>query len=173
MKVLQAEERKRREGRECVSPACRGQGSARTSYLCPQCYQQQLQENNKSRLASERSDQQVFGKSQFFVPVQPASHQSLTRLPTSSQPGLCDKSLNLTNSSYNQSDVPRLASSMVDQDQVEKCSAGLRNVVFTSGSEGQPCRTSGCAFFGSPDTNYLCSKCFSQHSRLVPQASRV
>ena len=50
----------------------------------------QHQENNKSRLASERSDQQVFGKSQFFVPVQPASHQSLTRQSVQQEYVSCD-----------------------------------------------------------------------------------
>ena len=50
----------------------------------------QHQENNKSRLASERSDQQVFGKSQFFVPVHPASHQSLTRQSVQQEYVSCD-----------------------------------------------------------------------------------
>ena len=52
--------------------------------------QHQPQENNKGRLPSDRSDQQVFGKSQFFVPVHPASHQSLTRQSVQQEYVSCD-----------------------------------------------------------------------------------
>jgi len=186
MKVLQAEERKRREGRECVSPTCRGQGSARTSYLCPQCYQHQLQESKGRLQGGEQS------KSQFYLAADQAAYQSLTRLPVCRQPGArapglsgappgaskSEKSLHLGNSTFYQDSsepssrhqVTRLGVNADEQpktDQLDKV-GGLRTV----GLEGQPCRTSGCAFFGRPDTNQLCSKCFSQPTRL-PQASRV
>ena len=163
----------------------RGQGSARTSYLCPQCYQLQLQES-KGRL---QSAEQVGTKSQFYLAAEPAAYQSLTRLPTCRLPGSSasgvpgvpgDKCLHLGNSTfYQDSSDPgsrhqaiRLGVNAEEDrqsttDQLDKA-GGLRTV----GLEGQPCRTSGCAFFGSPDTNHLCSKCFSHPTRL-PQASRV
>ena len=131
------------------------------------------------------------GKSQFYLAADPAAYQSLTRLPTFRQPGACapgstsvpgasnsEKSLHLGNSTfYQDSSNPGSrhqltslgvnAEEQAKTDQLDKV-GGLRTV----GLEGQPCRTSGCAFFGRPDTNQLCSKCFSQPTRLA-QASRV
>ena len=154
----------------CKESDIRGQGSARTSYLCPQCYQLQLQER-KGRLQGAES------KSQFHLAAEPAAYQSLTKLP--SLPGQ-DKCLHLGNSTFYQDvsdpgcrhQATRLGVNAEEDrrsktDQLDKA-GGLRTV----GLEGQPCRTSGCAFFGSPDTKHLCSKCFSQPTRL-PQASRV
>ena len=166
----------------------RGQGSARTSYLCPQCYQLQLQES-KGRL---QGGEQTGTKSQFYLAAEPAAYQSLTKLPTCRLPGSSvpgapgvpgvpgDRCLHLGNSTFYQDSsdpgsrhhATRLGVNTEEDrqsttDQLDKV-GGLRTV----GLEGQPCRTSGCAFFGSPDTNQLCSKCFSHPSRL-PQASRV
>ena len=146
--------------------------------MCPQCYQHQLQESKGRLQVAEHGS----SKSQFYLAAEPAAYQSLTRLPGCRQPGARapgDKSLHLPNSTFyrDSSDpgsshqVSRLAVSSTEEegktDQPDKV-GGLRTV----GLEGQPCRTSGCAFFGSPDTNQLCSKCFSQPTRL-PQASRV
>ena len=168
----------------------RGQGSARTSYLCPQCYQHQLQE---SRGRVQGGEQHASTKSQFYLAADPAAYQSLTKLPTCRQPGSRasgasgvpgvpgDKSIHLGNSTFYQDlsdpssrhQATRLGMNAEQEqeqsktDQLDKV-GGLRTV----GLEGQPCRTSGCAFFGSPDTDQLCSKCFSQPTRL-PQASRV
>ena len=171
----------------------RGQGSARTSYLCPQCYQLQLQES-KGRL--QQGAEQAGTKSQFYLAAEPAAYQSLTKLPTCRLPGSSapgapgapgvpgvpgDRCLHLGNSTFYQDSsdpgsrhqATRLGVNTEEErqrsttDQLDKA-GGLRTV----GLEGQPCRTSGCAFFGSPDTNQLCSKCFSHPSRL-PQASRV
>merc|ERR1719400_2300316 len=131
-------------------------------------------------------------KSQFYLAADQAAYQSLARLPVCRQPGArapglsgappgaskSEKSLHLGNSTFYQDSldpgsrhqVTRLGVNSDEQsktDQLDKV-GGLRTV----GLEGQPCRTSGCAFFGRPDTNQLCSKFFSQPTRL-PQASRV
>ena len=121
-------------------------------------------------------------KSQFYLAAEPAAYQSLTRLPGCRQPGARapgDKSLHLANSTFyrdssdpgSSQQVSRLAVSSTEEegktDQLDKV-GGLRAVEL----EARHCRTTGCAFFGSPDTNHLCSKCFSQPNGL-PQASRV
>ena len=118
-------------------------------------------------------------KSQFYLAAEPAAYQSLTRLTGYRQPGARapgDKSLHLANSTFyrdpgSSHQVSRLAVSSTEEegktDQLDKV-GGLRAVEL----EARHCRTTGCAFFGSPDTNHLCSKCFSQPKGL-PQASRV
>ena len=190
LKSLQAEERRRRDGkdvrdgRECVSPACGGQGSARTSYLCPQCYQQQLHQT-KSHGAQHGS-----GNSKFYVTADPATFEGLTRLSPCKQATLRssgDRSLYLANSTFYQEGhivpVSRSSPSPPLTVPVEAPPCAPRRTRGSSGwreaglvpaelPDARPCRSSGCTFYGSSDTQQYCSRCFREQQR-VPQASRV
>ena len=150
--------------------------------MCPPCYQLQLQERKGRTQGAEQ-------KSQFYLAAEPVAYQSLTKLPTCRQPGSRapgvpgapgDKCVHLGNSTFYQDSTDpgsrNQATSLClngeedgQRSRTDQPDSGLRTVPL----EGQPCRTSGCAFFGSPDTNQFCSKCFSQHTARLPQASRV
>jgi len=124
LKVLQAEERRRREEErleqvalsegpvQCINPDCQMMGSALTSYLCSYCYYHQMRHETDSVDAPHQIHQTDAlygsGKSKFYVNADEASYETLRNIPVAKHATLRnnDRSIYLANSTFYRDNVP-------------------------------------------------------------------
>lgn len=202
---------------KCINAGCEQYGTALTSYMCPNCFQKQRQQElfeaqnhivSNNRNAFNGTPRYNTGKSRFYTESDNESHNTIRRmLPTAVIN--TDQTLYLSKSTfYNDTGKPSMISARsannldrqshtrekdwkncssdnlvnlrTDKKERTKRSTMPAKVHVASENyktgwdslpihdesntldifEGpQPCRTPLCMYYGSPMSNYLCSKC--------------
>lgn len=82
----------------CINTGCQNFGTAATSYMCPECFEKQKQQELDNILTE--APRYGTGKSKFYAQSDSQSHQSINRLPSVRRLNELDQTLYLSNSTF-------------------------------------------------------------------------
>ena len=160
--------------RTCLNAGCEGRGTAETDYQCPICVgtNKAKREQQQGRMSSRSSPALVFeeGRSKFYIEGVDLSSSDEHDPDLQGQQGhdlflpeIVAENLNMT---------VKLPDKFLDKEfthnhrqgygGVDAVDATAGHKLATPGHKTRPCRFAGCAFYGTPEMHYLCSKCFAK-----------
>lgn len=155
----------------CSTPDCNLFANPQTNYLCSQCYAAQHLEADLMRKKNNQFVYNTFpgrGKQTFSTPMNPDEifRCGKSKFYTSSNEEIGQQMANpdvypnfdkQTSYSNNNTNVPRLRSPSPDYDNVYD--DPVTKLQMTA-QDRHRCKSSECEFYGSPESDGFCSKCF-------------
>lgn len=82
----------------CINAGCQNFGTAATSYMCPDCFEKQRQQEINSHF--DQPPRYGTGNSRFYTQADVNSHQLISRLPSVRRLNELDQTLYLSNSTF-------------------------------------------------------------------------
>lgn len=82
----------------CINTGCQNFGTSATSYMCPECFEKQKQDELDSIMTE--APRYGTGNSKFYAQSDSQSHQSINRLPSVRRLNELDQTLYLSNSTF-------------------------------------------------------------------------
>lgn len=84
----------------CINTGCQNFGTSATSYMCPECFEKQKQQELDNILTEAHGPRYGTGNSKFYAQSDSQSHQLINRLPSVRRLNELDQTLYLSNSTF-------------------------------------------------------------------------